>query len=210
MKLIKITDDHFVVVDNIRMFAGDYVLINCSEINIKNEIKQVIECENHKIGLPDEILVFEHDCLTNTTDAIDPLYCQKIIYSTTPLNGVKFIDISYIKNLIAVDKISMSYQDLWGFIDYVNQDSITTLKRSIAIKSYITDKFHTNQTIWNVVLDNNYLKLRNDEENISLKKEDYDEVVQLLKNICEWSTFKQHPLGQQAYQALEILNKNSI
>lgn len=37
----------------------------------------------------------------------------------------------------------------------------------------------------------------------------YSEVIKLLKNICDWSSYKEHPIGKQAQQALDILQSLS-
>ena len=37
----------------------------------------------------------------------------------------------------------------------------------------------------------------------------YSEVIKLLQNICDWSSYKEHPIGRQAQQALDILQSLS-
>ena len=38
---------------------------------------------------------------------------------------------------------------------------------------------------------------------------DMDEVKQLLTNITEWESYKEHPIGMQAKEALKILTQNN-
>lgn len=161
MKLIEIDLSEYVIVAETsnNFNAGDFVLVNCSEIGVKNEVKQVIEYENHVIGLPNEILVFAHNCLTNETDAIHPMYCKRIIYSTTPLNGVKFIDINYIRSLFDYMKteITLSGQDLVKIITEFKE------KRPMSIHCFVSDVINSktpDKKEWDVYFDNNYIKLK--------------------------------------------------
>ena len=39
---------------------------------------------------------------------------------------------------------------------------------------------------------------------------DMDEVIQLLTNITEWESYKEHPIGIQAKEALKILTQNEM
>ena len=186
LKLIKIDESNYVVVEEntIVFTTGDFVLVNCSEVNVKNEIKQIISHKDPDL-LFKGMLVFEYNVLTRESDAIHRMYCRKIIYSTRPLNGVKFIDINYIKNLIN-DKdyvIELRKKDLINIItDYQRTDVID-------IEDFLNDHPITKikNDIWDVEIKNNYIVLKkeksSDNGKVMLEIDDYYKIMKLLQNI---------------------------
>lgn len=91
MKLIKITNDHYVVVDDSEIESGDFVYVDCSELEV-NDIRKVCDCHN-------EQYFFEGG------GQIHVDYCKKITHSTQPLEvkitdeGIHLPDWSKIKAL---------------------------------------------------------------------------------------------------------------
>ena len=185
MKLIKVSTNNFVVVEeNTSTFlAGDFVLVNCSEINIKNQIKQIIEFDHKKRNVNPDLLVFDYSENTETIDAIDKAYCQKIIYSTQTMNGVKFMDANYFNNLVRTNNLELNREDLIKLItDFYENSSLQVIDDFVDNHPMTELKKDT----WDVEIKNNYIVLKEEkpsDSKVMLEIDDYYKIMNLLQEI---------------------------
>jgi hypothetical protein len=124
---------------------------------------------------------------------------DKIIYSTTPLeisnpNSAGHPEWDFIKikelDLYEVHKLIGSF-DKWS----INKMAM----------SYLDSRFNLSyeNTTWQKLHEETFAKGFNTSQEVMQPK--INEVIKLLNNICEWSSFKEHPIGQQARRCLNIL-----
>lgn len=88
MKLIKINQDHYVVVTDEPILIGDYVY--CSKEGFDPILEQKV----------------------NPEEVNNNIYMKKITHSTQPLKGVQPLDISYIKSLVGEVDVEEKFWDI--------------------------------------------------------------------------------------------------
>jgi hypothetical protein len=125
MKLIKFKADHYLIVNDSDIETGDFVYVNCPELETK-DIRQVKDYNEDE-----EQLLFENGGQIH----ID--YCQKITHSTRPFGGSAIaISLQEVRELIGeydpklIDSMALRYRHDFGLLEENEKESIrTTMKQ---------------------------------------------------------------------------------
>ena len=175
-KLIKLSNTHYVVVDDSEIKEGDGYYtpkdgVYMMEYGICNSISKI------------------KDAIKLTGK---PFY--RIIHSTQPLETKNEEYAWYggenkttTKTFDKIKQLSLSEVE-----EAINGYSVENLAKKILGE----DLFTKGHRIGFVIGFNAHKELLKDENK---------EVIELLTNITEWSSFKEHPIGKQAQRALELL-----
>lgn len=184
----------------IRLSETQYIVVDDSEIKISDWAfdilrKKVLKCfdVHKKDRLENDYLAFEGN-IGNPRDTY-----KKITHSTQPLEFVKCgLYLNKTGKLLAYDKIeplslSEVEEAIYGYsVEKMAENYYNTLG---ALGTEYDKTTSINLIIWGF------------KAHQELTDAKYKEVIELLTNITEWSSFKDHPIGKQAQRALDLLPK---
>lgn len=157
-KLLKLSDTHYIVVDDSEIKEGDWVINNLDKL-IGQTIRPI-----------------------STAEVNDKEY-SKITHSTKPLlDKPHYADYGML-TLSEVEEAIYGYS-VEKMAEKRYNESLPNQQMAFHCRMGYKEGFKAHQKL---------VKYKN------------IEVIELLKNITDWSSFKEHPIGKQAQRALDIL-----
>lgn len=167
-KLIKLSDTHYIVVDDSEIKGYDWYFDF-----ITNQIQQKLSDIKCKVKLDRMKITHSNQPLEQSK----PISENCGIVEPNVFINIKPLSLSEVEEAIngySVEKMAEKYRNIF---------SIEGGHRNYAAQGYI-DGFNAHK---------------------ELVKDKHEEIIELLTNITEWSSFKEHPIGKQAQKALDLL-----
>jgi hypothetical protein len=183
-KLIKLSDTHYIVVDDSEIKESD--LCYDKEGNRGyNNIKYVVKC------------------LRTDVNSYWNKHCKKITHSTQPLDTI------ILKNRNRSQAVGNHYGSIGNISLSEVEEAIYGYSVEKMAHNYSAKEYPSNLYTVDVGMPARGTAFRGFFEGFKahqeLTKDKNKEVIELLTNITEWSSFKEHPIGKQAQRALDIL-----
>ncbi len=175
-KLIKLSDTHYLIIDDSEIKEGEYAIHKNKEYREKYKQQPILCNKSNCLSIQEHWRKITHSTQPleqhySATDGTIPFVYHKI--KPLSLSGIEEAINSY-----SIEKLAFE-----SMIDYkpfeITCDNYKDYARYGFIKGF---KAHQ-----------------------ELVKDKDKEVIQLLTNITEWSSFKEHPIGKQAQRALDLL-----